>query len=231
MVLDCRPPLLPVSMDICGVDLSASCVPAVSGGVDVLPHEREPLFSGEDLLGLICPELGVAPLVDPGTDVEDEQPTPVGSPSPVVDRAVPLSASSGLDLELTRVLLEVGVMPVMVTPIVNPEGASSMTPVEYPVPPIPELSVVVSDPLEVASPARPAGGSPARNESLLSQISPPGSVAQAFSSPTSPVLRSTPDVSPPSGLAAMDLYLPWSASLPVGETADSPLHLAPLTLG
>ena len=47
-----------------------------------------------DLLGLICPELGVAPLVDPGTDVEDEWPTPVGSPSPVVDGAVPLSAPS-----------------------------------------------------------------------------------------------------------------------------------------
>ena len=108
-----------------------------------------------DLLGLICPELGVAPLVDPGTDVEDEQPTPVGSPSPVVDRAVPLSASSGVDLELTRVLLEVGVLPVMVTPIVDPEVGSSMTPAEYPVPPIPELSVVVSDPLEAASPCRP----------------------------------------------------------------------------
>ena len=29
--------------------------------------------------------------------------------------------------------------------------------------------------------------------------------------------------------AAMDQYLPWSASLPVGETADSPLLPAPLT--
>ena len=46
MVLDCRPPLLPVSMDISGVDLSAGWLPAVSAGVDVLPHEREPLFSG-----------------------------------------------------------------------------------------------------------------------------------------------------------------------------------------
>ena len=112
------------------------------------------------------PLLGAAPLVDPGIDVENERPTLVGSPSPVVDRDVPLSASSGVDLELTRVLLEVGVLPVMVTPIVDPEGESSMTSAEYPVPPIPELSVVVSDPLEAASPARPA-----RNESLLSQIS------------------------------------------------------------
>ena len=96
-------------------------------------------------------------------------------------------------------------------------------------PPIPELSVIDLVPLEVASQARPALGSPPRNESLLCQVSPPGSVAQAVPSPTSPVLRSTPDVSPPSGLAAMDQYLPWSASLPVGETADSPLLPAPLT--
>ena len=46
VVLDCRPPLLPVSMDISGVDLSAGRLSAVSAGVDVLPHERAPLFSG-----------------------------------------------------------------------------------------------------------------------------------------------------------------------------------------
>ena len=63
----------------------------------------------------------------------------------------------------------------------------------------------------------------------MCQVSPPGSVAQASLSPTSPVLRSTPDVDPPSDLAAMDQYLPWSASLPVGETVDSLLLPAPLT--
>ena len=57
VVLDCRPSLLPVSIDISGVDLSASRLPAVSAGVDILSHEREPLFSGGggDLPGLICP--------------------------------------------------------------------------------------------------------------------------------------------------------------------------------
>ena len=45
-------------MDISGVDLSAGRLPAVSAGVDVLPHERVPLFSGGDLIGLICPEPG-----------------------------------------------------------------------------------------------------------------------------------------------------------------------------
>ena len=181
------------------------------------------------MLALICPELGVTPLVDPGTDVEEERPTPVGSPSPVVDGVLPLSAPSGVDMELAHVFQEVGDLPAMVTPVVDPDGVSAMTPARYTVPPIPEISVVVSDPMDAASPARPAVGSPAGDKSLLVQMSPSGLVAQACSSPTSPVLRSMPDVSPSSGLAAMDQYLPWSASPPAGESADSPLLPAPLT--
>ena len=46
VVLDCRPPLLPVSMDIRGVDLSAGRLPAVSTGMDGLLPEREPLSNG-----------------------------------------------------------------------------------------------------------------------------------------------------------------------------------------
>ena len=69
-------------------------------------------------------------------------------------------------------------------------------------------------------------GIPAWNESLLGQVSPPGSVARA---PTSLVLRSSPDVSPPSGLAPMDQCLPWSVLQPVGEIVASPLLPAPLT--
>ena len=44
VVLDCRPPLLPVSMDIGGIDLSAIRAPAVSAGAGVFPLEREQLF-------------------------------------------------------------------------------------------------------------------------------------------------------------------------------------------
>ena len=123
--------------------------------------------------------------MDPGTDLEDELPTPVGSPSTDVSKPVPGSTSSGVYLELALALLELGVLPAM--------------------------AVVDSVPLGVASPARPAGGSPARDESLLCQVSPPDSVAEAV---LSPVLQSTDVDSPPSGLAAMDQYLSWSASLP-----------------
>ena len=104
-------------MDIKGVDLSAGRLQAVSVGMDVLLPGREPLSSGRDLLGLLCPELGVAPLVDPGTDLEDERPTPVGSPSSAVDESMPLSTTSGVDLEVVRALLDVGVLPAMQHPL------------------------------------------------------------------------------------------------------------------
>ena len=158
MVLDYHPPLLPVSIDISGVDLSESRIPAMVADVDVLPLERETLFDGGDLLGLICPELGVSPL-DPGADVEDEWPTPVGSPSPVMVVTVPLPAPSSVDMELEHVFLEVGVLPAMVTPIVEPVGESAMeSAAGYPVPPIPELSVMVTDTLGGGFPCRDGGG-------------------------------------------------------------------------
>ena len=46
VVLNCRPPLLPVSIDISGVELSELRIPAVVADVDVLPLERETLFEG-----------------------------------------------------------------------------------------------------------------------------------------------------------------------------------------
>ena len=160
VVLDCCPPLLPVSMDIGGMDLSAIRAPAVSAGAGVFPLEREQLFGGGggDLLGLICPELGVAPLVDPGTDVEDELPTPAASPVPAVHGVEPLSTQADVDVELCRVFQDVGTLPEMVTPVGDPEGWPVLTPARYPVPAIPEPSVVMAETLVVTSPAGPTGG-------------------------------------------------------------------------
>ena len=64
VVLDCRPPVLPVSMDIRGIDLSAGRLPAASAGVDVLFPGREPLsnggggLAGIDLSGAWCRSIG-----------------------------------------------------------------------------------------------------------------------------------------------------------------------------
>ena len=178
---------------------------------------------------MICPELGVAPLVDPVTDLEDERPTPVGSLSSAVDECMPLSPTSGVDLEVVHALLEVGVLPAMVTPIVDPVVEFPLTPATYPVPPVPLMSFGDSVLLEVAPPAGLAVGSPARRETLLCQVSSPALVASSRLPLSSPVLRSASNVIPPSGLAAMDQEMSWSASLPLGVSADSPLLLAPLT--
>ena len=45
-VFDCRPPLLPVWMDISGVDVSVIWVSAVSAEAAAFPPEREQSFGG-----------------------------------------------------------------------------------------------------------------------------------------------------------------------------------------
>ena len=123
VVLDCRPRLLPVLMDINGVDLLAIRASDMSAEAGAFPPEREQSFGGGgDLLSMICPELGVTPLVDPGTDLEDELPTPASSPVTVDHGAAPLSTQADVDIELGPVFEDVGTLPSMVTPVSDPEG-------------------------------------------------------------------------------------------------------------
>ena len=109
---------------------------------------------------LVVPELGIAPLEDSGTDLEDELPAPDGSLS--TDAAQPEvgPVPRGVDLELVRALLEVGVLPSIVTPILDPVVEPAVTPALYPVPPIPVLAVADPVPVLLVSPLRPVGGSP-----------------------------------------------------------------------
>ena len=170
--------------------------------------------------GLVILELGVAPL---------ELPTPDGSPYTDAIKPVVGSVPRGIDLELARALLEVGVLPSMVMPIIDPVVEPSVTPALYPMPPIPVLLVVDPVPVLVAPPLRQVGDSPVRDQSLSCLVSPPGSVSELIPSQISPSLR-TDDVSrPPSGMAPMDQYLPRDASLLSGESTDFPFLPAPLT--
>ena len=179
---------------------------------------------GGDSDGLVIPELGVALLEDSGTDLEDELPTPDGSPSNDAAKPVVGPTPRGIDLELARALLEVGVLP-----SIDPVVESSVTPALYPVPPIPVLSVADPVPVVVASPLGQVGGSPVRDQSLSYLVSPPGSVSEPILSQISPSLR-TDDVSgPPSGMAPMDQHLLRDASLQSGESTDFPFLPAPLT--
>ena len=220
VVYDCR---LPVSLQLSGIGPLLGLPTVVSANVAVPPWEDGLTISGVGSDGLVVPELGVAPLEDSGTDLEDELPTPDGSPS--TDAVKPGEvilpevgpAPRDVDLEVARALLEVAVLPLMVTPIIDPVVELSMTSALYPVPPIPGLSVSDQVPVLVASPLREVGGSPVRDQSPSCLVSPPGSVSEPIPSRISPSLR-TDDVSGPlSGMALMDKYLPRDASLLLGS--------------
>ena len=181
--------------------------------------------------GLVVPELGVAPLEDSGTDLEDKLPTPNSSPSTNTAKLEVGPAPRGVDLELARALLEVGVLPSMVTPIIDPVVEPAVTPALYPVPPIPVLSVADPVPVLVASPLRQVGGSPVLDQSLSHLVSPPGSGSEPLPSRISPSLR-TDDVSgPPSVMAPMDQYCRGMLPCFLGSqrTSHFPFLPAPLT--
>ena len=75
-----------------------------AGVATAVPPEREQSFrgGGGDLLSLICPELGVTPLVDTGTDCEDELSIPA---------SLPAAVNHEVDSELEQVFVNVGSLP------------------------------------------------------------------------------------------------------------------------
>ena len=124
VVFDCRPALLPVSLDVSGIDMRAvrhSIPPAKS--VVVLPYMSSNSGGGgggADLLSYICPELGVTPLLDSGTDLEDELPSPDDSLMVMGHGVTPLPARVEEDVDQAQVLAEFSTLPAIVTPIHDP---------------------------------------------------------------------------------------------------------------
>ena len=182
MVYDCRPLLLPVSLQLSDIGPLSGRRTVVSASMAVPPWEDGPTISGVGSDVVAVTELGGAPLVDAGTDLEDELPTPDGSPSTdavkpgevVLPEDCP-APRGGIDLELAKALLEVSVLPMMVTPIMDPVVESSVTPAMYPEPPIPVLSMDEQVPVFesvdeqvsvlVSSPLREVAGSPVLDNS------------------------------------------------------------------
>ena len=93
----------------------------------------------------------MAPLVDPGTDCEDELPSLAGPPADVIHRR---------DSELEQVFGDVGSRPTMVTPVCDMDGALHVSPAECPVIAPPAVSAFVIQPLMATSPAGPKTVSP-----------------------------------------------------------------------
>ena len=81
IIYDCRPPLLPVSLQLKDIGSLPVRPAVVSASLAVPPWEDGQEISGVGPEGVAIPELGVTPLVHSGTDLEDELPTPGDSPS------------------------------------------------------------------------------------------------------------------------------------------------------
>ena len=163
VVLDCRPQVLPGAMDVSGTDL-AEIRSMTRAGVDTaIPPEREQSFGGGggwDLLSLICPELGVTPPVDTGTDLEDELSIPACPPADVNHEVVPLSMRAEVDNELEQVFVDMGSLPTMVTPVCDIDREIRVPPAEYPVIAPPAVLAFVTRPSMAPSLAGPKFLSP-----------------------------------------------------------------------
>ena len=132
VVFDCCPALLPVSVDVSGIDMIAvrSAIPPAKSVV--VPPELEQQFGGggADLLDYIGPELGVTPLLYSGKDLEDELPSPDVLPMVISHGVALLSVQVEEDVDLAQILAEFGTLPAIVTPIHDPQEAWVMPPAE-----------------------------------------------------------------------------------------------------
>ena len=160
MVFDCRPQVLPGAMDISGTELTEIRSMTRASVATAPPPERAQSLGGGDLLGSICPELGVAPLVDPGTDCEDDPPA-------VVDQE--------MDSELQNVFIDVVSLPTMVTPVSDIDRAFCAPE---------EQGLVIAPPAVSPVVIRPSTATSSAGLKLLSPIRPPASATSVGISPT-----------------------------------------------
>ena len=132
VVFDCRPAVLPVSVDVSAIDMRTVRHAKPPTEPVVAPTEREQEFGGPILFDHINPELEVIPLLESGTDYQDELSSPDGSLM-VISPIVGLSPSQGEDdVDLAQILAEFGTLPAFVTPSIDhyaegemPHGISS----------------------------------------------------------------------------------------------------------
>ena len=125
------------------------------------------------------------------------------------------------DLELEKALLSVSVLPVMVTPLVEPVEVLPVAPSTYPEPPVP----VQPD----TDPGAMAADGPILDVFPSNQILPACSVFEPVTSPITPSLQEDIDYRPPPSPATMDQYLSGECDLLLGDTVDLPLLSRALT--
>ena len=87
-VIDCRPPMLPVSIPLSGLS------PATISGARNCVQPIEPEETGQSIMDMDTNEITIARIIgfdwkDTGTDEEDELPTPASSPAQIAVPAIP----------------------------------------------------------------------------------------------------------------------------------------------
>ena len=113
------------------------------------------------------PELGVAPLINTDTELEDELPAPEDSPlycDSIPEEARPPGVRPAIrelvDLELEKALLCISILPDMVTPLEEPVESFPTAQSSDPEPLVPVLSYVDPDASSRSSPIQVAADGP-----------------------------------------------------------------------
>ena len=227
-VIDCRPPGLPVSIPLSA--LSPGTLEKARGTSGFNPSRGE----GQSIMDMDANEITIARIVgfpwnDPGTDVEDELPSPASSPAQCTTPAVmsvepgdPQELGDNFDLDLAKVLLDVSVMPTMISPIEDSIVSPTTEVAKYAAPEIPTAEIVTES---------PGYAVPEDSESMTSWVPKYSPVSMASrvgweARPTS-TGQPSPDLppvmaAPPAGCAeALDRFLPNMPS-PLGESSQYP---------
>ena len=227
-VVDCRPPVLPVSLPLSS--LSPRTVENARGTSGFNPSRTE----GQSIMDMDTNEITIERIVgfpwnDPGTDVEDELPTPASSPAqcttPAVmtgESGVPQELRDNFDLDLAKVLLDVSVMPTMISPIEDPVMNNTTGIAEYTAPDVQITETATKSP----------GLAPPQESGIVTRWLPRYSPVSTASSvggdarpmttvPASPHLPPAMAAPPPSCTETLDQFLP-SLPSPLGEPSQSP---------
>ena len=227
-VIDCRPSVLPVS-----IPLSALSPRTVDNAREIRGF-NPPQETGQSIIDMDTNEITINRIVgfqwdEPGTDVEDELPTPTSSPVQNVAPVIPptetadlLDRGDGFDLDLVKVLLEISVMPALISPIEESEVPPTSEAAEYAAPEAPVLETVIESPgyevLGELTSSWVPGYVPVPGVTTVSEE---GQMLSTGHPPhkTFPASAATPVVTPDS----MDQFLPTMPSppediMPVAET-------------
>ena len=166
-VIDCRPSVLPVSIPLSG--LSPATISEARECVSYRPSEE----TGKSIMDMDTNEITINRIVgfewdEAGTDLEDEMPTPVSSPTqifvpviPPAGTADPFGRGDSFDLDLAKVMCDVSVIPSLITPLpvseaVLEEEGGYLLSLEEPLPsPVPTPAVTTTVSSVVTEPVIP----------------------------------------------------------------------------